>query len=50
MASKLLELEIEIDHVNYDTFKEKNKFYSYRRSKILNQRDYGRCISVIKLT
>ncbi len=50
VASKLLELEIEIDHVNYDTFKEKNKFYSYRRSKILNQRDYGRCISVIKLT
>ena len=28
---------------------EKNKFFSYRRSKKLCENDYGRCISVISL-
>ena len=49
VADKLTEQKVRFDHVNYDTFSEKNKFFSYRRSKILNQRDYGRCISAIKL-
>ena len=49
VADKLLELKVNIDHVNHDTFKEKNNFFSYRRSCKLNQSDYGRCISVIRL-
>ena len=48
-ADKLIELGVKIDHVSFDTFKEKNNFFSYRRSIILNQSDYGRCISIIKL-
>ena len=50
VADRLLELDIIVDHVNYDTFEEKNKFFSYRRSSILKQSDYGRCISVIRLS
>ena len=49
VADKLAEQKVRFDHVNYDTFDEKNKFFSYRRSKILNQSDYGRCISAISL-
>ena len=49
VADKLVELNVKIDHVNYDTFKEKNNFFSYRRSCKLKQYDYGRCISVIRL-
>ncbi len=48
-ADKLTKLGVKIDHVNYDTFKDKNNFFSYRRSTILKQTDYGRCISIIKL-
>ena len=47
---KLKVLKVNIDHVNKDTFKEKNRFFSYRRSQKLGQNDYGRCISVIALT
>ena len=46
---KLLEQKVVLDHVNHDTFKEKNNFFSFRRSTILKQNDYGRCISVIRL-
>ena len=49
IADKLLGLNVKIDHVSYDTFAEKNNFFSYRRSFVLNQNDYGRCISVISL-
>ena len=49
VEDKLLELKVEIDHVNHDTFGEKTKFFSYRRSCKLKQNDYGRCISVIRL-
>ena len=49
VADKLLEFKVKIDHVNFDTFKAKKYFFSYRRSTILKQRDYGRCISVIRL-
>ena len=38
-----------VDNVNYDTFDNNEKFYSYRRSKSLGENDYGRCISVICL-
>ena len=50
VADKLLEQRVKVDHVNFDTFKDKNYFFSYRRSFILKQKDYGRCISVIGLT
>jgi polyphenol oxidase len=46
---KLLKLDVVVDHVNHDTFKEKNNFFSYRRSQKLHENDYGRCISVISL-
>ncbi len=49
VADKLLYQGVSIDHVNFDTFKEKEKFFSYRRSYKLKQNDYGRCISVIRL-
>ena len=46
---KLIKLNVKVDHVNHDTFKEKNKFFSYRKSQKLGENDYGRCISVISL-
>ena len=49
VSDKLLELNVKIDHVNHDTFREKGNFFSYRRSCKLMQKDYGRCISVIRL-
>ncbi len=49
VADQLIELKVKIDHVNHDTFEEKHNFFSYRRSCLLSQNDYGRCISVIKL-
>jgi len=49
VADKLIELKVKIDHVNRDTYKEKMNFFSYRRSCKLKQRDYGRCISTIRL-
>jgi len=49
VADKLIELKVKIDHVNYDTFREKMNFFSYRRSCKLKQNDYGRCISVVRL-
>ena len=49
VAKKLTEQNVVIDHVNHDTFKERDNFFSYRRSTILHQRDYGRSISTIKL-
>ena len=49
VADKLLRQKVIVDHINRDTFKDKNNFFSYRRSSILKQKDYGRCISVISL-
>ena len=47
---KLVRLKVKVDHVNHDTFKEKRRFFSYRRSQKLGDNDYGRSISVISLT
>ena len=47
VTDKLKQCKVEVDQVNYDTFAEKNKFFSYRRSRKLKQKDYGRCISTI---
>jgi len=40
----------DIENVENDTFSEKEFFYSYRRSVISKEKDYGRCISVILMT
>ena len=47
---KLIKLNVVVDNINKDTFREKNNFFSFRRSKKLGQNDYGRCISVIAMT
>ena len=39
-----------IDNIEMDTFSEKEFFYSYRRSRLGREQDYGRCISVILMT
>ena len=39
-----------VENVEIDTFSEKEFFYSYRRSRLNKERDYGRCISVILMT
>lgn len=49
VADKLLKLNVKIDHVNFDTYREKNNFFSFRRSQKLGENDYGRCLSVISL-
>ena len=49
VSDKLLELNVKVDHINRDTYKEKKNFFSYRRSSKLKQNDYGRCISTISM-
>ena len=39
-----------IENITMDTFSEKKFFYSYRRSCVNKEKDYGRCISVILMT
>tara|TARA_Y100001970_G_C14213561_1_gene848343 strand:- start:17 stop:778 length:762 start_codon:yes stop_codon:yes gene_type:complete len=39
-----------IENIEMDTFSQKDLFYSYRRSRIKKEKDYGRCISVILMT
>ena len=39
-----------VENIKMDTFSESNFFYSYRRSHISKEKDYGRCISVILMT
>jgi len=39
-----------IENIEMDTFLEKEFFYSYIRSSLNNEQDYGRCISVILMT
>ena len=49
--SKLLSLNIKnIDNLTMNTFSDEKNFYSYRRSCLNNEKDYGRCISVILMT
>ena len=49
VCDKLKLQNVKIDHVNRDTFKESHNFFSFRRTSILKESDYGRCISVIRL-
>jgi len=39
-----------IENIEMDTFASHENFYSHRRSFINNEKDYGRCISVILMT
>jgi YfiH family protein len=39
-----------IENIEMDTFSNKKFFYSYRRSQLNKEKDYGRCISVILMT
>ena len=39
-----------IENIDMDTFSAKEFFYSYRRSQLNKEKDYGRCISVILMT
>ena len=39
-----------IENIEMDTFSEEEFFFSYRRSRLNNENDYGRCISVILMT
>jgi len=39
-----------VENLEMDTFSQKEFFYSYRRSQLNKENDYGRCISVILMT
>ncbi len=41
---------INIENIKLDTFSAPETFYSYRRSRHNEEKDYGRCISVILMT
>jgi YfiH family protein len=48
--SKFEELDVKyIENIDIDTFSDNINFFSFRRSKHLGEKDYGRCISVISL-
>ena len=49
--NEILNLNIKnIENIEKDTFSETESFYSYRRSCVNKEKDYGRCISVILMT
>ena len=49
--NKISDLNIKnIENIEMDTFAALETFYSYRRSRLNNEKDYGRCISVILMT
>ena len=48
---EILNLNVEnVENIEMDTFSENEFFFSYRRSQINKEKDYGRCISVILMT
>ena len=48
---ELFSLDIKnVENIKLDTFSKNEFFYSYRRSVINKENDYGRCISVILMT
>ena len=47
---KIKEFDIEyLENIDFNTYTEKEKFFSFRRSRQLGEKDYGRCISTISL-
>ena len=49
VTDKLLKYKVKVDQVSKDTFTGKGNFFSYRRSRKLKQKDYGRCVSTVCL-
>ena len=47
VTDNLIKYKVRVDQVNKDTFSQKSNFFSYRRSRKLDEKDYGRCISTI---
>tara|TARA_B110000211_G_scaffold138655_1_gene158533 strand:- start:16 stop:780 length:765 start_codon:yes stop_codon:yes gene_type:complete len=48
--SKFEDLRVNhVENIDFDTFSENKKFFSFRRSRQVGDKDYGRCISVISL-
>ncbi len=49
--NKISDLNIKnIENIEMDTFSGQEIFYSYRRACLNNEKDYGRCVSVILMT
>jgi len=47
---KINEYDVEyVENVVFDTYAEKENLFSFRRSRYLNEKDYGRCASTIAL-
>ena len=40
----------DVENIELDTYEENEKFFSFRRSRKLGEKDYGRCISTIGLS
>tara|TARA_B110000285_G_C14958398_1_gene530377 strand:+ start:144 stop:908 length:765 start_codon:yes stop_codon:yes gene_type:complete len=50
VSFKFEKLEVnQIENIDFDTFSDKENFFSFRRSKLAGAKDYGRCISTISL-
>ena len=48
---KIIKFDIKhIENIDLDTYAKKEDFFSFRRSRKLGEKDYGRCISTIGLT
>ena len=47
---KIKEFNIEhVENIDFDTYTDKENFFSFRRSRQMGEKDYGRCISTISL-
>jgi YfiH family protein len=47
---KITKFEVKhVENIDLDTYDEKKNFFSFRRSRKLGEKDYGRCISTISL-
>jgi len=47
---KINEFNVEhVENIDFDTYADKESFFSFRRSKKLGEKDFGRCISTISL-
>ena len=47
---KISKFDVEhIENMDLDTYEEKENFFSFRRSRKVGEKDYGRCISAISL-
>ena len=48
---KIKEFDVEyIENIDFDTYADKENLFSFRRSRKLGEKDYGRCISTISLS